>query len=253
MYKVLLLAGGRGTRLSEHTGTTPKPLVEANGRPLLWHIMQNYSRFNFNEFIILAGYRSFQIKEYFSNYWLHESDIEVDLAKSSTKLLSNPAKQWKIQILDSGIDTYTGSRILKAGKHIGDIFLLTYGDGVGNVDIMKLLNSHIKSKKMVTITAVRPPSRFGALTFHGDNVVGFQEKPTGESDWISGGFFVCNKDVLNYIWDKDCSFEYDVLPKLAIEGKLNVCKHDGFWQPVDNIRDLERLEDGLNRGECPWI
>ena len=252
MYKVLLLAGGRGTRLSEHTGTTPKPLVEAKGRPLLWHIMQNYSRFEFNEFIILAGYKSFQIKEYFANFWLHDADIEIDLSKSTTTLLSDTARNWKIQILDTGRDAQTGSRVLSAGSYLGEVFFLTYGDGVGSVDIRELLKCHSENGKMVTVTAVRPPSRFGALTIENGSVVGFQEKPSGNSDWINGGFFVCNKEVLDSLWEKDCSFEYDVLPKLAREGHVNVFMHEGSWQPVDNIRDLERLEEGLSQGDYPW-
>jgi glucose-1-phosphate cytidylyltransferase len=253
MHKVLLLAGGRGTRLSEHTGTTPKPLVEAKGRPLLWHIMQNYSRFDFNEFVILAGYRSFQIKEYFANYWLHDADIEIDLSNSSTTLLSKNERDWKIKILDTGIEAQTGSRVLSARKYVEEVFFLTYGDGVGSVNIKELLDSHSRNNKMVTVTAVRPPSRFGALTIEDGSIVGFQEKPSGNSDWINGGFFVCNREVFDLLWEQDCSFEYDVLPKLAKEGHLNVYFHEGSWQPVDNIRDLERLEEGLSQGDYPWF
>jgi glucose-1-phosphate cytidylyltransferase len=215
--------------------------------------MQNYSRFNFTDFVILAGYKSFQIKEYFANFWLHDSDIEVNLSDSTTSLLGDTARAWNIKVLETGLNTLTGGRILRAKKYVQGAFFLTYGDGVADVDIKKLLVAHKEGNRLVTLSAVRPPSRFGALTISGSEVSGFQEKPSGENDWINGGFFVCEESVLDLITGDNCSFEYEILPALAKSHQLGVYKHEGSWHPVDNIRDLERLQESLERGDFPWV
>lgn len=251
--KAVILAGGRGTRLSEETLSKPKPLVEAGGQPLLWHIMQNYHLHGINEFIILAGYKAQLIREYFNNFWLHQSDVTFDLGSPNHKVIRSRTVPWKVSVLDTGLDSGTGTRLKFLLGNIAENFLLTYGDGVADVDITSLVAAHNASKKGATLTAVQPPARFGALNLRENDVVSFEEKPKGEGAWINGGFFVLSPIVLDDIPPMDCSFEFDVLPKLAQGGNLNSYKHHGFWQPVDTLRDLQRLEEEIAKKSLPWL
>ena len=246
------MAGGRGTRLAEETQLKPKPLVEANGRPLIWHIMQNFSSYGVTEFIVLSGYKGQQIREYFANFWLHQADLTFDLSTSNQEVHEVRGLPWKVTVLDTGIDTNTAGRIGRLRNIMEEDFFLTYGDGVSDINIKNLLENHQISNNLVTLTAVRPPARFGALNLAGSQVEGFQEKPEGEGAWINGGFFVVRPKVFNYINGDDSSFEFNVLPKIASEGKLGAYKHSGFWQPVDTIRDLQKLEEAIESGSLPW-
>ena len=250
--KAVILAGGRGTRLAEETTLKPKPLVEANGRPLIWHIMQNYSRHGISEFIVLSGYKGQQIREYFANFWLHQADLTFDLSTSNQEILKVRGLPWKVTVLDTGIDTNTGGRISRLRGLIEEDFLLTYGDGVSDIDIEGLLSSHRKSNNVATLTAVQPPARFGALNLSGNQVVSFQEKPEGDGAWVNGGFFALTPRIFDYLGGDNSSLEIDALPKVASDGKLGFYKHSGFWQPVDTIRDLQRLEEAIELGALPW-
>ena len=250
--KAVILAGGRGTRLAEETTLKPKPLVEANGRPLIWHIMQNYSRHGISEFIVLSGYKGQQIREYFANFWLHQADLTFDLSTSNQEILKVRGLPWKVTVLDTGIDTNTGGRIARLKGVLEEDFLLTYGDGVSDIDIEGLLSSHRKSNNFATLTAVQPPARFGALNLSGNQVVSFQEKPEGDGAWVDGGFFVFTPKIFDYLGGDNSSLEIDALPKVASDGKLGFYKHAGFWQPVDTIRDLQRLEEAIELGALPW-
>jgi glucose-1-phosphate cytidylyltransferase len=251
--KAVILAGGRGTRLAEETTLKPKPLVEANGRPLIWHIMQNYSRHGISEFIVLSGYKGQQIREYFANFWLHQADLTFDLSTSNQEILKVRGLPWKVTVLDTGIDTNTGGRIARLKGLLEEDFLLTYGDGVSDIDIEGLLSSHRKSNNVATLTAVQPPARFGALNLSGNQVVCFQEKTEGDGGWVHGGFFALTPKIFDYLGGDNSSLEIDALPKVASDGKLGFYKHSGFWQPVDTIRDLQRLEEAIELGALPWI
>jgi glucose-1-phosphate cytidylyltransferase len=250
--KAVILAGGRGTRLSEETQLKPKPLVEAAGQPLIWHIMQNYAQYGITEFIVLAGYKGQQIREYFANYWLHQADITFDLSTPEREIHKVRSLPWKVSVLDTGIDTNTGGRIARLKGLLKEDFLLTYGDGVSDVNISELIISHQLSGNLATLTAVQPPARFGALNLSGNQVKSFQEKPDGDGAWVNGGFLVLKPEVFDFLKGDDSSFEIDALPKIAKIGKLGVYKHSGFWQPVDTIRDLQRLEEAIGRGVLPW-
>ncbi len=249
----VILAGGRGTRLVEETQVKPKPLVEAGGQPLIWHIMQNYARHGVTEFIVLAGYKGQQIREYFANYWLHQADITFDLATPERVIHKIRSLPWKVSVLDTGIETNTGGRIARLKELLTSDFLLTYGDGVSNVNIQELISKHNSSQNIATLTAVKPPARFGALNLNGEQVESFQEKPDGEGDWVNGGFFVLKPEIFQFLDGDESSFEFDALPRVARLGELGVYKHSGFWQPVDTIRDLQRLEEGISRGHLPWV
>jgi glucose-1-phosphate cytidylyltransferase len=250
--KAVILAGGRGTRLSEETQLKPKPLVEAAGQPLIWHIMQNYAKHGITEFIVLAGYKGQQIREYFANYWLHQADITFDLSTPEREIHKVRSLPWKVSVLDTGIDTNTGGRIARLRDLLKEDFLLTYGDGVSDVSISELIASHKLSGNLATLTAVQPPARFGALNLIGNKVISFQEKPDGEGAWVNGGFLLLKPEIFDFLKGDDSSFEIDALPKIAELGKLGVYKHSGFWQPVDTIRDLQRLEEAIGRGVLPW-
>lgn len=250
--KAVILAGGRGTRLSEETQLKPKPLVEAVGQPLIWHIMQNYAQHGITEFIVLAGYKGQQIREYFANYWLHQADITFDLATPEREIHKVRSLPWRVSVLDTGIDTNTGGRIARLKDLLKEDFLLTYGDGVSDVNISDLIASHQLSGNLATLTAVQPPARFGALNLTGDKVISFQEKPDGDGAWVNGGFLVLKPEVFDFLKGDESSLEIDALPKIAKLGKLGVYKHSGFWQPVDTIRDLQRLEEAIGRGVLPW-
>jgi glucose-1-phosphate cytidylyltransferase len=216
--KAVILAGGRGTRLTEETIFKPKPLVEANGKPLIWHIMKNYSRYGISDFIILSGYKGQQIREYFANFWLHQADLTFDLSTSNQEIHKVRGLPWKVTVLDTGDDTNTGGRIARLKGTLNEDFLLTYGDGVSDIDISSLLKKHKESDDYVTLTAVQPPARFGALNLNGDSVVGFEEKPKGEGAWVNGGFFVLTPKIFDYLGNDSTSLEFDVLPKIASDG-----------------------------------
>tara|TARA_B100001109_G_scaffold255510_1_gene258896 strand:- start:3908 stop:4678 length:771 start_codon:yes stop_codon:yes gene_type:complete len=252
--KVLLLAGGFGTRISEETSIKPKPMVEIGGMPILWHIMKLYSQYGFNEFVILLGYKGYVIKEYFSNYFLHQSDVTIDLESNKMDIHNNSSEPWKVTLLETGLNTMTGGRIKRAAKHINnEPFLLTYGDGVADVDIAKTIEFHKTHGKLITMTSVQPAGRFGALDINESNQVSnFIEKPKGEGKWINGGFFVCEPEVLNYIDNDSTVFEKAPLESLANEGELYTYKHQGFWQCMDTLRDKNYLNELWDANKAPW-
>lgn len=252
--KVLLLAGGFGTRLSEETVVRPKPMVEIGGRPILWHIMKTYSHYGFNEFVVLLGYKGYMIKEYFANYLLHQSDITIDMATNTTEWHSSDADPWKVTLIDTGHGTLTGGRVKRATPYIGnEPFLLTYGDGVADVDISKLVDFHKSHGKLITMTSVQPAGRFGALHIDDDNLVtSFQEKPRGDGNWINGGYFVCQPEVMDYIDGDHTIFERDPLENMAREHQLVTYQHSGFWQCMDTQRDKKLLEDLWTEGSPKW-
>ena len=254
--KVLILAGGRGTRISEESGTRPKPLVEIGGNPILWHIMKSYSHYGFNEFIVLLGYRGYMIKEYFANYFLHQSDVVFDLKKNDMEILnSTSVDPWKVTLVDTGQDTMTGGRIKHVQKYIGDEpFMLTYGDGVCDVDIHKLVESHKEHGRMATMTTIQPSGRFGIVdTDEKNQVSSFREKPAGFGNRINGGYFVCEPGVFDFIDNAGSTvFEQKPLEKLASQGELYAFEHNGFWQCMDTLRDKIVLNDMWDSSMAPW-
>lgn len=253
--KVVILAGGLGTRLSEETELKPKPMIEIGGRPILWHIMKSYSYWGFNDFVILTGYKSHVIKDYFINYYTRYSDITVDMSSNSVEVHQHRNEPWKVTMLYTGQDTMTGGRIKKAKDFIGnETFMLTYGDGVSNVNIHNLLDSHKKSGKYATLTSIQPSGRFGALDIIEDGTISsFIEKPKGDGAWINGGFFVLEPEVFNYIENDDKSIlERAPLENLAKDGQLNAFKHRGFWHAMDTLRDKNELTEMWLKGEAPW-
>ncbi|MFV1984635.1 MAG: glucose-1-phosphate cytidylyltransferase [Thiohalomonadales bacterium] len=252
--KVVILAGGFGTRLSEETDVKPKPMVEIGGKPILWHIMKTYSSHGFNEFVILLGYKGYVMKEYFSNYFLHQSDVTIDLENNKMEVHQNESEPWRVTLLETGLNTMTGGRIKRAAKHIGDeAFLLTYGDGVSDVDIRSLVDFHNKHGKKITMTAVQPAGRYGALNIEENGIVSdFMEKPKGDGAWINGGFFVCESDVLNMIEGDSTVFEEEPLTLLAKKGELVARKHIGFWECMDTLRDKTNLTKLWEQNEAPW-
>jgi glucose-1-phosphate cytidylyltransferase len=252
--KVLILAGGFGTRLSEETEIRPKPMVEIGGKPILWHIMKIYSHYGFNDFVILLGYKGYYIKEYFANYYLHQSDVTIDIATGRIEILNNSSEPWKVTLLDTGINTMTGGRIKRAKTIVGnETFMLTYGDGVGNVNILELLKFHKSHGKAITVTAAQPEGRFGALDIDENNIVRiFKEKPKGDGAWVNAGFFVCEPKVFDYIEGDNTVFEKEPLQKLAEDGELYAYKHRGFWKPMDTLRDKLELQKLWDSGKAPW-
>lgn len=253
--KVVLLAGGFGTRISEETNIRPKPMVEIGGRPILWHIMKTYSSYGFNEFIVLLGYKGYHIKEYFTNYFLHQSDLTVDLKDNSMEVHNNHSEPWKVTLLDTGLHTMTGGRIKKAQDFVGEEpFMMTYGDGVSNININELIKFHKTHGQAVTMSSVQPDGRFGALNINNENrIKEFREKPKGDGNWINAGFFVCNSEVFDYIdSDEGVVFEEAPLQRLAQDGKLYTYKHTGFWKPMDSLKDKSDLNKLWNDGEAPW-
>lgn len=252
--KVLILAGGYGTRISEESDIKPKPMIEIGGKPILWHIMKHYSSYGFNEFVILLGYKSYVIKEYFSNYYLHNSDVTIDTSKRQMEIHNNYSENWKITLIDTGLDTMTGGRVKRAKDFIGnEPFMLTYGDGVSDVNLKDLLAFHEKHGKKITMTAIQPDGRFGALQIEADNKISsFLEKPKGDGAWINGGFFVCEASVLDYIQNDETIFERDPLENLAKEGQLYSFKHSGFWKCMDTLRDKNQLNEMWEKGKAKW-
>jgi glucose-1-phosphate cytidylyltransferase len=251
--KVLLLAGGFGTRLSEETDIRPKPMADIGGKPIIWHIMKGYSHYGFNEFVVLLGYKGYYIKEYFGNYFLHRSDVTIDLSTNGIEVHNNTSEPWKVTLLETGLDTMTGGRIKRAKKFIGnEPFLLTYGDGVSDVDLKALISFHKKHGKLITMTAVQPEGRFGALETDGSRVESFLEKPKGDGSWINGGFFVCQPEVLDYIKDDKTVFEQEPLQQLAKDGQLYNYRHEGFWKCMDTLRDKKVLNEMWDEGHAKW-
>ncbi|WP_087024099.1 glucose-1-phosphate cytidylyltransferase [Thaumasiovibrio subtropicus] len=251
--KVCILAGGFGTRLSEETGLRPKPMVEIGGKPILWHIMKMYSQHGYNEFVILLGYKGYYIKEYFANYFLHQSDVTIDLATNEMQIHKNSSEPWKVTLLDTGLHTMTGGRIKRAKEVIGnEDFMLTYGDGVSDVDISSLVKFHQSHDKKITMTSVQPDGRFGALQIEGDQVKEFFEKPKGDGAWINGGFFVCHPSVLDYIEGDETVFEQAPLQNLARDNELMTYKHTGFWKCMDSLNDKQKLNEMLESNNAKW-
>jgi glucose-1-phosphate cytidylyltransferase len=252
--KVVILAGGLGTRISEETGSRPKPMIEIGGKPILWHVMKIYSHYGFHEFIICLGFKGYMIKEYFSNYFLHMSDVTFDMCTNSMEVHQRNVEPWKVTLVDTGEGTMTGGRIKRLAPYLGDsTFMMTYGDGVANVDIGSLLSFHAKHGKAATVTATQPSGRFGALNIHpSGQVASFQEKPAGDGAWVNGGFFVLEPRVLNAIEGDATMFEREPLERLAGEGELAAYKHSGFWYAMDTLRDKNHLESLWQSGKAPW-
>jgi glucose-1-phosphate cytidylyltransferase len=251
--KVVILAGGMGTRLSEETDVKPKPMAEIGGYPILWHIMKLYSHYGFNDFLICLGYKGYVIKEYFLNFFYHNSDLLIDLSNNQVEVKSTRSQKWKISLVDTGLSTMTGGRIKKIQTYIDSTFMLTYGDGVSNIDISRLLNFHKEHGKFATVTAVQPPGRFGSLEINSTaEVKTFQEKPLGDGSWVSGGFFVLEPGIFKYI-DGDASiWEKEPLERITKDNELVAYKHYGFWKSMDTLRDKLELENLWQRGNAPW-
>jgi glucose-1-phosphate cytidylyltransferase len=253
--KAVIWAGGMGTRLKEITEVKPKPLVEIGGLPILWHIMKLYSHHGVNDFIVCLGYKGYLIKEYFANYGLHNSDVTFDMRAGERRVHQNKSEPWRVTLVDTGEQTMTGGRLKRIAPHLeGDeVFCATYGDGVSDVDIASLIAFHRQHGKQATVTAVRPPARFGALEIAADGAVrSFQEKPVGDNAFVSGGFFVLSTKVLDYIQDDDTIWEREPLERLSREGELRAFRHDGFWQPMDTLRDQQHLDELWRRGKADW-
>jgi glucose-1-phosphate cytidylyltransferase len=251
--KAVILAGGLGTRISEETSVKPKPMVEIGGRPVLWHIMKLFSHHGITDFVICLGYKGYVIKEYFANYFLHMSDVTFDMARNAMEIHQNNAEPWKVTLVDTGDKTMTGGRLKRVAPYLGDeAFCFTYGDGVADVDVGRLVQFHQGHGKLATVTAVQPPGRYGALETDGDRVLRFIEKPQGDGGWINGGFFVLSPKVIDYVEGDASSWESDPLEALAADRQLAAFQHRGFWQPMDTLRDRNHLEELWQSGRAPW-
>jgi glucose-1-phosphate cytidylyltransferase len=251
--KAVILAGGLGSRISEETHLKPKPLIEIGEKPILWHIMKSFSAHNVNEFIICCGYKGYQIKEYFANYFLHTSDVTFDMKNNSMEVHHKFAEPWKVTLVDTGLDTMTGGRLKTIREYVdNERFCFTYGDGVSNVDISKLIEFHKQNKTIATVTAVQPPGRFGTLDITETKINNFKEKPAGDGNWINGGFFILEPSVFEYLKDDTTVWEREPLERLAKENQLSAFKHTGFWQPLDTLRDKNYLDELWNSGNAPW-
>lgn len=252
--KAVILAGGLGTRISEESQFKPKPMIEIGGRPILWHILKIYAAHGVNDFIICCGYKGYKIKEYFANYFLHNSDVTFDLAKNSMEVHEHHAEDWRVTLIDTGEQTMTGGRLKRVQRYLQDeeAFCFTYGDGVGNVDISNLIAFHRAQKTWATLTSTWAPGRFGALDIQGDRVASFKEKPRGDGGMINGGFFVLSPEVFQFIDNDNTTWEREPLEQIASAGQLSVWRHEGFWQPMDTMRDHSLLEDLWQSGKAPW-
>jgi len=253
--KVVILAGGRGTRISEETEVVPKPMIEIGGKPILWHIMKIYSHYGFNDFIICLGYRGYLVKEYFSHYFMHMSDVTIDLSKNETKIHTTASEPWKITLVDTGLETMTGGRLNRIKRYLGEgAFMLTYGDGLADINIRKLIEHHRKHKKLATLTAIQHAGRFGVLDIEAkDKVASFLEKPKGDSSWVNGGFFVLEPKVFDFIAKgDDAIWEREPLENLANKNQLCAYKHSGFWGCMDTLRDKIELDNAWRSGKAPW-
>jgi len=253
--KVVILAGGFGTRLSEETDMKPKPMLEIGGKPILWHILKIYSYYGFNQFIICLGYKGYVIKEYFANYFLYQSDVTFDFSSDNKQIIHyRRAEPWTVTLVDTGHNTMTGGRVKRIKEYVGkETFMLTYGDGVGDISIERLVQFHRENGKSATVTAVQPSGRFGALNLDSaDNVCSFSEKPAGKGGWINGGFFVLEPSIFGYISGDETTWEREPLENLAASAQLAAYKHCGFWKPMDTLRDKIELEELWNQGRAPW-
>jgi glucose-1-phosphate cytidylyltransferase len=251
--KVVILAGGMGTRLSEETSLRPKPMVEIGGKPMLWHIMKIYSAFGLNEFVICLGYMGYMVKEYFANYYLHTADVTFDVEKNAMEVHQSTAEPWRVTLVDTGIDTQTGGRLRRVLDYVGDEdFCFTYGDGLADVDIGKLVEFHRAEGTIATVTSVQPAGRFGAVELDGPRVADFREKPAGDGSWINGGFFVVSPAIKDYIEGDHTLWEQEPLRRLAAERQLAAYVHPGFWQPMDTLREKQQLEELWATGQAPW-
>ncbi len=250
--KVVILAGGLGTRLSEETVQRPKPMVEIGDRPILWHIMKIYSAHGLNDFVICLGYKGYAIKEFFANYFLHTSNVTFDLAKNTMEVHERRAEPWRVTLVDTGEATQTGGRIKRVASHLDETFCMTYGDGLGDIDVTASIAFHAAHGRKATLTAVQPPGRFGALDLAADRVVQFREKPVGADAWINGGFAVLSRDVIDYIADDDTPWEQAPLQQLAADDELRAWRHAGYWQPMDTLREKTQLEELWASGRAPW-
>ena len=251
--KAVILAGGLGNRLAEETVLRPKPMVEIGGKPILWHIMKSYAHHGITEFVICLGYKGYMVKEYFANLALHNSDVTINLVQNRVDLHQNQAEPWNITLVDTGENTQTGGRLCRIRRFVdGQDFCMTYGDGVADIDIGALVAFHRAEKCLATVTAVRPPGRFGRLDLNGKRAIGFREKPRGDGDWINGGFFVLSPVALDCIDGDDTLWEKEPMQQLAAGGQLAAYRHDGFWQPMDTLRDKNRLEELWASGQAPW-
>ena len=251
--KAIILAGGLGTRISEESHLRPKPMIEIGGKPILWHIMKIYSHHGVKDFVICLGYKGYMIKEYFSNYFLHMSDVTFCMRENKMEIHQKFAEPWKVTLVDTGEHTMTGGRLKCVAPYIGDeTFCFTYGDGVSDIDISKLIDYHKSSGRKATVTAIQPPGRYGALHIENGAVRNFQEKPAGDGAWINGGFFVLEPTVFNYLDGNETIWEQQPLQRLAIEGQLSAYQHEGFWQPMDTLRDKNHLEELWHSGNAPW-
>jgi len=251
--KAVILAGGYGTRLSEETTVRPKPMVEIGGKPILWHIMKIFSAHGIHDFVICCGYKGYMIKDYFSSYFMQMSDITFDMKDNKMHVHTNGSDPWKVTLVDTGEKTMTGGRLKRVAEYIGkEAFCFTYGDGVSDIDIRKLVKFHKKNRTLATLTAVQPPGRFGILTLEKDRVVSFREKPQGDGAWINGGFFVLEPSVIDYIEDDESVWEQEPLRRLAQDDMLSAYRHYGFWHPMDTLRDKHVLEELWESGKAPW-
>jgi glucose-1-phosphate cytidylyltransferase len=251
--KVVILAGGLGTRISEETTVRPKPMVEIGGRPILWHILKIYSAHGLNDFVICLGYKGYMIKEYFANYYLHMSDVTFDMSSNRMEVHENSAEPWRVTLVDTGEQTMTGGRLKRVARYLeDDDFCFTYGDGLADIDLGKLIAFHREQGTKATVTAVQPPGRFGALDLHANRIRSFQEKPQGDGGWVSGGFFVLSPAVLDYIDGDDTVWERAPMQRLANEGQMAAFLHRGFWQPMDTLRDRTYLEEQWGGARAPW-
>ena len=250
--KVVILAGGLGTRISEESVSRPKPMIEVGGMPILWHIMKIYSSHDIHDFVICCGYKGYIIKEYFANYFLHMSDVTIDMSKNSIEVHHKKAEPWKVTLVDTGDNTQTGGRLKRIAHYVDSDFCMTYGDGVSSINITKEIEFHKSHGQLATMTAVQPPGRFGALDVNGSQINSFIEKPQGDGGWINGGFFVLNPKVLDLIDGDETLWEKQPLEKLAKNKQLNAYFHSGFWQPMDTLRDKNHLEELWSTGKAPW-
>ena len=252
--KAVILAGGLGTRISEETHLKPKPMIEIGGKPILWHLMKIYSSHGINDFIVCCGYKGYIIKEYFANYFLHMSDVTFDMSNNNMQVHQQNAEPWTVTLVDTGEDTQTGGRLKRVASYLKDekAFCFTYGDGLANVDIAKLIQFHESHGKLATVTAVQPPGRYGALNRDNDLVTGFVEKPKGDGGWINGGFFVLSPKCLDYIDSDDTAWEQRPLKDIALKGELMAYEHKDFWQPMDTLREKNLLEELWESSKAPW-
>ncbi|TAE23151.1 MAG: glucose-1-phosphate cytidylyltransferase [Candidatus Kapaibacterium sp.] len=251
--RTVILAGGLGTRISEETHVKPKPMIDIGGKPILWHIMKMYSHYGINDFVICLGYKGYVVKEYFANYYLHQSDVTFDMVGNNVEVHNNHAEPWRVTLVDTGDETQTGGRLKRVREYLGnETFCMTYGDGVSDVNIQDVISFHRKEGRAATLTAVQPPGRFGSLEIEGAKIERFQEKPQGDGSWINGGFFVLEPSIFDVIEDDETIWERTSLESLTNQGQLSAYKHTGYWQPMDTLRDKMKLEELWASGNAPW-